>query len=177
MMGTVFKKQTTRTLPTGGVIVERKGKRLVQWKDKRNRTRTAPLTIGEDGSDRIVTESATYFAKYRDGSGIVRTIATRCRDETAARQILADLERRAELVLSNVMTAAESAVSDHQTTPLVEHVTAYVVHLDAAGCSPEHIANVKRQLLRIAAGCRFVRLADLDRQALETWLAQQTAPR
>jgi integrase len=176
-VGTVFKKTTTRPLPTGAVVVERKGKRLVQWKDKRNRTRTALHTIGEDGSDRIVTESATYFAKYRDGSGTVQTVATGCRDERAARQVLADLERRAELVRANVLTAAEAAVSDHQAAPLTDHIAAYIAHMTAAGCSTEHVANVNRQLRRIADECRFARLADLDRHTLETWLARQIEPR
>ena len=53
------------------------------------------------------------------------TMATGCRDETAARQVLADLERRAELVRSGVMTAAEAAVGDHQAAPLAEHFDAF----------------------------------------------------
>ena len=57
----------------------------------------------------------TYTAKYRDGSGIVREVATGCRDESAARSILGKLERRAEMVKGEVLTAAEDAVIDHQS--------------------------------------------------------------
>src|SRR5262245_59083709 len=120
-MGTVFKKQTTRPLTPGAEIFTRKGERFARWK-RRGKTRTAPLTSGNDGSDRILTESPYYVAKYRDGAGVVQTVATGCRDEQAARQVLADLERRAELVRSGVISAAEAAVSDHQATPLAEHV-------------------------------------------------------
>ena len=81
--------------------------------------------MGKDGSERIVIESPYYVAKYRDGAGVVRVEATGCRDETAARQVLADLERRAELVRSGVMTAAEAAIGDHQAAPLAEHLDAY----------------------------------------------------
>jgi hypothetical protein len=71
-----------------------------------------------------VTESPYYVAKYRDGVGMVQVVKTGCRDETAARQVLASLERTAELVRSNVMTAAEAAIGEHQATPLAEHFDA-----------------------------------------------------
>src|SRR5688572_15488896 len=100
-MGAVFKKQTTRPLPSGAEIFVRKGERFARWRSK-GKTRTAPLTKGEDGTDRIVTESPFYVAKYRDGSGVVRVEPTGCRDETSARQVLAGLERKAELVRSGV---------------------------------------------------------------------------
>jgi integrase len=169
-MGTVFKKQVTRPLPPGAEIVARKGERVARWKDRRGKTRTAPLTVGKDGSERVVTESPFYVAKYRGAAGAVCVVATRCRDETAARRVLADLERKAELVRSNVLTATEAAVGDHRPTPLAEHFGAYLAHLEAAGVTKEHRANVKRQLRRLAADCGFGRLADLGRDALERWL-------
>jgi hypothetical protein len=60
-MGTVFKKQTTRPVPTGAEIVVKNGERLARWR-VRGKLRTAQLTTGADGGDRIVTESArAYF--------------------------------------------------------------------------------------------------------------------
>jgi hypothetical protein len=59
-------------------------------------------------------EAATFTAKYRDGEGIVREVATGCRDEQAARSVLARLERRAELVKSdgeNPCKSSEKALS------------------------------------------------------------------
>jgi len=174
-VGTVFKKQVTRPLPPGAEIITRKGERVAKWKDRRGKSRTAPLTVGKDGSEqRIMTESPYYVAKYRDGGGVVRVEPTGCRDETAARQVLADLERRAELVRSNVLTAAEAAIGDHQGTPLLDHIRQYVEHLEAAGCSTEHVANVTRQLRRVADECRFSRLGDVDRNTFERWLNEQT---
>ena len=77
-MGTVFKKQTTRPLPAEAEIIVRQGQRLARWKGANGKTRTAPLTVGNDGSDRVVTESPYYLAKWRDGSGIVREQSTGC---------------------------------------------------------------------------------------------------
>ena len=85
IMGTVYKETFTKPLPAGAKIIVRKGQRLAEWKDAKGKTRTAPLTAA---GDRITVEAGTYTAKYRDGSGIVRKVATGCRDESAARSVL-----------------------------------------------------------------------------------------
>jgi hypothetical protein len=90
-MGTVYKETYTKPLPAGARIIVRKGRRLAQRKDAKGKTRTAPLTAA---GDRIALEAGTYAAKYRDGSGIVREVATGCRDESAARSVLTELMRR-----------------------------------------------------------------------------------
>src|SRR5262245_29409434 len=161
-------------MPPGAEIIVRKGERFARWKCK-GKTRTAPLTVGQDGTDRILTESPYYVAKYRDGAGAVQTVATGCRDETAARQVLADLERKAELVRSGVMTAAEAAIGDHQAAPLADHFAAFDQHHQAKGVTKIHREDTGRYLNRLAADCTFRTLADLRREALERWLALRTA--
>ena len=61
-----YRKTFTKPLPASAEIFTRKGERFARWKDGRGKTRTAPLTTGRDGSDRIVGEAATYTAKYRE---------------------------------------------------------------------------------------------------------------
>jgi hypothetical protein len=169
----VFKKQVTRPLPPGAETFVRKGERFARWKDRRGKPRTAPLIVGKDGSPRIVTESPFYVAKYRDGAGVVQVVKTGCRDEQAARRILADLERRAELVKAKVMTAAEAAVGEHQAAPIADHFKAYLTHLEVKGACEEHRSERNRQLDRLAADCSFAVLADLRREAVERWLNAQ----
>jgi hypothetical protein len=173
-MGSVYRKTATKPLPNGAEIITHKGERLARWKDRKGRNRAAPITVPQKGKyagrDRVVVEARTYTAKYRDGSGIVREVPTGCRDETAARRVLADLERRAELVKAKVLTAAEDAVADHQDTPLADHINAYLTKLEAEGTSPEHQANVRRCLERITADCGFADLGGLNRGAFEHWL-------
>jgi integrase len=171
-MGTVFKKTFTKPLPPTAKIIVRKGQRLAQWQDAKEKTRTAPLTAA---GDRITVEAGTYTAKYRDGSGIVREAATGCRDESAARSILGKLERRAELVKGEVLTASEDAVIDHQTTPLAEHIAAYLDHQRAAGVTTKQIMEVRARLLRGVRDCGFGRLADLSATALEKRLVTQAS--
>jgi integrase len=170
-MGTVYKETFTKPLPAGARIIVRKGRRLAEWKDAKGKTRTVPLTAA---GDRIAVEAGTYTAKYRDGSAIVRKVATGCRDESAARSVLGDLERRAELVKAKVLTVSEDAIADHQHTPLAGHIAAYLDHQKAKGVS-RRLADVQRQLRRVAADCGFRRLADLSGTALEKWLTARRA--
>lgn len=132
-MGTVFKKTATKPLPVGANIVATDAKRFAEWTDRKGKHRRNPVTIGKNGEDRIVVEAGTYTAKYRDGSGIVREIATGCRDATAARSRLVELEKRAEKVKAGILTVAEDAAIDHQATPLLDHIAAYMTKLESDG--------------------------------------------
>jgi len=169
-MGSVFRKTATKAVPPAAELLHRAGKRLARWKDRRGKNRTAPVITGKDGSLRIVIEADKYFAKYRDGSGIVRTVPTGCRDETAARSVLNELERRADKVRSKIRTVSEDAAVDHQGRPLGEHLAGYFDHLEAEGTTPEHRYNVRLQLNRLAADCGFKILLDLHVEPLTNWL-------
>ena len=149
-MGTVYRKTVTKPLPAGAKLIVRKGQRLAEWLDSKEKRRTAPVATGQDGTDRIVITARTFTTKYRDGSGIVREVPTGCRDETAARSVLGDLERRAELVKAGVLTVAEDAVADNQGTPLAEHFAAYVAHQAAKGLNPVRVKKTESRLVLLA---------------------------
>lgn len=123
-MGIVFKKSRTRPLPAGAELFTKAGQLFARWKPLKGKTRTAKVTSGEDGTLRIQAEAATFTAKFRNGQGIVREVSTGCRDEDAARSVLSKLERRAELVRSEIISSAEDATADHQITPLAQHFAA-----------------------------------------------------
>jgi hypothetical protein len=152
------------------------GLNLDEWKERDRGARCVPRgwSRARDGSGRIILGSPIFIAKYHDGKGIVVKKSTGCRHEDAARRVLADLEREAELVRSGVKTAAESAAGRHQATPLTTHLEAHLTYLEPDGACPEHRAERRRQLNRIARDCGFNQLADLDRSTLESWLAKQT---
>ncbi len=176
-MGSVAKKAVTRPLPPNAEIIMRQGARLARWRDAKGKVKTAPLTIGRDGTERIRDESATYVARYRDGNGHVVEVSTQCRDKTAAQSVLADLERRAEKVRSKILTAAEDRIADYLTTPIAEHFDAYLHSLAAPGSVPLHRHNVRTYLDRLAEACGFKRLNDLNCEALERWLGAETSKR
>ncbi len=174
-MGTVFRKTRTRPIPAGAELFTRAGQQLARWKPAKGKTRTAKVTTGEDGSLRIQTEAATYTAKFRNGQGVIREVSTGCRDEDAARSILTKLERRAELVRSEIISSAEDATADHQATAITEHFAAYLDHLRARETSPVRVANMQSQFDRLSGDCGFRRLSDLDGGALTKWLLLREA--
>ncbi len=172
-MGTVFRKTFTKPMPASAERFVRKGEQWARWKDAKGKTHTANVTKGRDGQDRITMTARTYTAKFRDGQSIVREFATGCRDETAARSKLAELERRAELVRANVLTVQEDAVIDHHNTPLSEHFAAYRDHQQMKGLNAVRIKNTVSRLERLARECGFARLADLNADAMTRWLVLQ----
>src|SRR5215831_9040111 len=151
-MGSVFRKTVTKPLPTGADIVEKGGRRYARWKCK-GKNRTAPLTEGRDG--------------------IVQVVPTGCRDEAAARHVLSELERQAELVRSGVMSRAEALIGRHRETSLETHFAAFDEHLRAKGVTKIHREDTGRYLRRLAADCSFGNLSDLKREVLERWLAER----
>ena len=174
-MGTVYRKTATKALPAAAEVFVRKGQRFARWENKAGKTKTAPLTVGQDGTDRIVITARTFTAKYRNGRGHVVEVPTGCRDETAARAVLNDLEKRADKVRSNLRTAAEDAVVDHLATPLADHFAAFLEHQEAKGITKTELDTTRSRLHRVAADCGFKRLGDLNAAALERWLVARQA--
>jgi integrase len=171
-VGSVYRKQTTRLVPPGAEIITRKGQRFARWINTKGRKRTAPLTVGQDGTERIITEAATYTGKYRNASGVVVERSTGCRDEQNARQTLAGWEREAERVRAGVMTPAEQRTAQHQSTLLAAHLDAYTAFLKAKNCHPNRVSGDRRRVERVAAALGWQRLADLDGEALTRWLGE-----
>ena len=143
-MGTVYRATYTKPLPAGAELFTKSGERFARWKNSKGRKQVSPVTTGQDGTDRLIVESPTYVAKYRDGSGLVCKVSTGCRDEDAARSVLSKLERRAELVKAEVISTGEAATADHQTTPVADHFATYLDHLRARETSPVRVANMQR---------------------------------
>lgn len=119
-MGTLIKKVVTRPMPTDAKIVTRQGKMIAQWTDRRGKKRTAEVTAGKDGSQRIKTEAGKWIAKYRDGEGFVQEVATGCSDKQAAMAVLNELMTRAEHVKSKILSPDQDRIADHAGTPIAD---------------------------------------------------------
>ncbi|WP_165249229.1 tyrosine-type recombinase/integrase [Paludisphaera soli] len=174
-MGSVYRKTIPRPIPTGATIVRnRDGTQTAKWTPRgARRPLTAPVRIMDDGRQVINQETGCYYAKYRDADGLVRTASTGCRDKAAAEQFLSELERRAERVRSGVMSRAELAVADHVAAPIRGHIVDYAATLGEG----RHAALTRRYLERLAEAFGWRTLADLRRDDLELWLADQSRPR
>ena len=174
-MGSVYRTTYTKPIPAEAELFNKGGKRFARWKNSRGRKQVSPVTTGKGGTDRLVVESPTYVAKYRNGSGHICIVSTGCRDEDAARSVLGQLERRAELVKSKVISPAEDATADHQTNPIADHFVAYLNHVRAKGATALHVADVERKANKLFRECDLATLRDIHAETVENWLsARQT---
>lgn len=171
----LYRKTFTKPLPADAELFERKGKTFARYTDARKKPRTAEVMTNEAGVQRLVFTSPYWRLRYRDGSGVVRDVPTRCRDEVAAQGVANDLLRRAELVKAGTIKPAEDAAADHQKTPIAEHFDSYIAHLRAKGVTPHRIGMVRAMLVRLATECNFRRLYDLWVPELEKWLVARQA--
>lgn len=160
-MGSLFKPRLSRPLPPGAVVENG----VARWTTKAGKNRSA-----ESRDGRIFESGTKWIARYRDGTNVVRTVPTGCKDESAARAVLAQLERRAEMVRGGVITAAEDAVSDHRRSPIGLHVQVYLASMRARGVTERHAKNQERLLGVILAECGFRSLGDVRRERVERWL-------
>ena len=76
-MGSIRKQTFTKPLPVNAEVVVVKGETFARVKPPKGRAVTYPMTTGKDGSQRIVATSATFAAKFRDGSGIIHNEKSR----------------------------------------------------------------------------------------------------
>ena len=170
-MGTIYKKQYSKPIPTDAKVISRNGKRLAQWKSRSGKLVTAELTSNGDG---IRLESKVWYAKYRDGDGIVQDVSTGCRDKQAASTVLKDLEAMAERVKAKIVTSAEAKISaKHADTPLSLHIGDYAEHLKQRRVHPDRIKTTKKRLTESADACCFRFMRDMNADRLQTWLNTQ----
>ena len=169
-MATMYKKKYPIPMPDGAEIITRRGKRIVRWVDGRGRRRTAELT--SDG-ERIYFVSDVWYARYRDADSIMRRVSTGCRDQQAARKVLADRLAEVEKVKAGIITSAESKIARHAKTPLASHVEDYLAHMRACERSASHRENTRRYLERTFTACGLSRISDLATGPIERWLLQE----
>ena len=166
-MGSVFKKKTTRPVPAGAELAAGKGGATVaRWK-VRCKPRSAP--VNADGTG-VFTESRTYYAKYRDHTGVVVERPTWCREEQTARQKLAGWEREVEKIKAGTLDAGELLTARTAGRPWRDHLADYERSLRAAEVTDTYRANVRRGVEWVATDCGLGTLADFRRDQAERWL-------
>jgi len=172
-MGMILKKPYTMPIPPGAEIVTRNGKRIARWRLRNGQPRSAEVVDSKDGRVRVRGETREYMARYRNGNGHVVEVPTGCKDEVAARAILAKLERRAELVRSGLLTEAEDHATDYVGLPFSKHLDTYEKHLRAKGGNERRISMLRKRIERLARDCRFTRINKMSTGPVEQWLVEQ----
>ncbi|MBY0313664.1 MAG: hypothetical protein K2W85_16490, partial [Phycisphaerales bacterium] len=168
---------------TGVEIVEQRGKRIApppRYRIRSGKLRTAEVLWGGtagDGRVRMRGTTKSYIAKFRDAAGYWIERPTGCSDETAARAVLAQLERRAELVKAGVLTTEEDAASRHGAESIETNLDAWRDHLRLKGSTEHWYTQARRRVARVATDRGVKRLRDFTAATVERWLTDQAEKR
>ncbi|MBX3416741.1 MAG: tyrosine-type recombinase/integrase [Pirellulaceae bacterium] len=179
-MGSIKKKTVTRPLPPNAKLAERRNKAkavelVATWTDRTGKKQTGVVLTTPDGSQRVRMRAATWTIKYRDGAGIVREVATGCRDKQAALAKLSELESTADKIKIGALTEQDLDFGRHNRTPIVEHVADYIDYLRQERKHPDRIKTTERRLLELCTACQFERLPDLQADRVTGWINTQSA--
>lgn len=171
-MANLYKKTYPVPMPTGAEVIQRRGKPLLRWTDKRGNTKTSPLA---DDGKRMMYVSDVWYARYKDVTGRERRVSTGCRDEQAARKKLADIIAEQEKLRVGFITPEELDTAEQGKRPIAEHVAEYLNYLKTKRVrgrkvSAHYRRNVDGRLRRIIADGRLNKLADITASAINHWL-------
>ncbi|HSW47238.1 MAG TPA: hypothetical protein VLM89_16870 [Phycisphaerae bacterium] len=172
---TVYKPTVTRPMPAEAELFEQDGRPHARWRDGRGRLRTAPVVVPDKGpyagQQRIALESDRYVVRYRDAEGVVRTASTDCRDERQARQLLE------QLVSQAAASCPKPAAAGGERRPIAfrDHFREYLQDLKGRGAPTARLADIERQVRRLARQCGFVRLTDVESISVQRWALDRQA--
>ena len=171
-MGSIFRKSTTRPVPSGATISGSGTKLKARWKGRghREKWQTAKVFTLEDGRRVVRQKSETFFARYRDYDGTLVTFSTGCRDKTNAKKVLEAREEIVERVKAGRMSAEEAAISLQPARSILDHLGDF---LSTMMGSAMHRKNTDTCCRRLIADCGWRNLSDMKKFDLERWLADQ----
>ena len=95
-------------------------------------------------------KAKNWTGQYLDAFG-VRQRVTLSTDKTAARQMLAELERQVELEKAGLMPINPA----HASQSLREHAGDFIAHLENTGRTGKHIRSTARHLEELTGVCNF----------------------
>lgn len=182
---TVFKPTALRPLPDNAELFERDGRPHARWRDSGGNEHIAPVCVPDKGphagQQRIVIESDRYVVRYQDESGAIRTVNTDLRDEDQARRLLDQLlqqvaaARQANAPVSQVVKPPRTGEAPRIVMALRDHFRDYVKQLKSHETPAARIADIERQVRRVARQCGFLRLSEIKADAVNKWLLDREA--
>lgn len=166
-MASIFRRTYKRPLPAGAELLIRKGKRLARWRDKRGRTRTAPV---DDAGQNIVLEYREWYIEY-DGADGRRIRVKGYTDREATEQLARDTVKLAERIQAGCVHVDMKGLS----RKTAEAVEAWTADLTRRGKSPSYVYNMGLLMRRMIEACRWPTLGAIRSDALTAWLADLQA--
>ena len=112
-----------------------------------------------------------YIASWFDENGKRLNRSTGTTDCDAAHQIASKWETDAALRRQGVINPSQARVADHSLRPVGEHIREYLEHCEHIGQDSTHRVTKKTQLKNLIEGICAARLADLEPNRVEPYLA------
>jgi integrase len=164
-MGSIIRVWKTIPMPPGATV-GRNG--VVTWKI-RGKKRTGKLS----GTDRVSMQVDTWTAKFTDETGKVRCVPTKTTNRSVAEKLLAQYEKEVDRIRTGVTTREELDRAQFKHTPLDDLIEQYRTKMIADGTTANHIADALRKITTLFSFCEIDSLAQLRREAIERWIANE----
>ncbi|MCD4824709.1 MAG: site-specific integrase [Phycisphaerae bacterium] len=176
-MASLYKQRYTTKIPPKAEIVKIDGKKKVRMVGRGGKTKLLDFVRGRDGDDRMVGYSPNWMINYVDYDGRRRVKSTGCRDKTAARQVMTQLELEVEQVRSGVLSRRELRLAEYRVASIEELIRDYLTHLAVKTVKGRRICEAYRRgaeqrLRQILEECQFRTLDDVNRESVENWMLQ-----
>ena len=123
---------------------------------------------GAPGARRVREKSRKWYGEYRDMHGVLQRVPL-ATDKSAAQAMLNDIVRRVEQRQAGLFDPYE----EHAKRPLSSHLDDYEQFLQAKDNSAKHVGQTIGRIRRLAKGCEFERLAQIDATKVAAWLSDQ----
>ena len=120
------------------------------------------------GAQRVREKSKKWYGEYKDAQGITRR-APLMTDKAASQAKLNELVRNEERRSVGLFDPYE----EHRRRSVSDHITDYGAFLEAKDNSEQHVNQTISRIRRLAAGCKFERLSDIDAAKVAGWLLRQ----
>ena len=117
----------------------------------------------------VLAAAEPSLATPTDATGYWIERPTGGSDETAARAVLGQLERHAELMKAGVLTPEEDGASRHGADSIETNLDAWRDHLRLKGSTEHWYTQARRRVARVATDRSVKRLRDFTAATVERW--------
>jgi len=149
-----------------GAEVSRNG--IVTW-TARGKKRTGKLSP----TGNVSMQVDTWTAQFTDETGKTRKVPTKTTVRSVAEKILAKYEMDVAKIRTGVATREELEKAEAPKITLEEALDRLETKMKASGNVQKHIGRTKQQILSILSDCNIVSFADIRRESIERWIADE----
>jgi integrase len=151
-------------MPTGATVK----KNIVTW-TVRGKKRTGKLSH----SGKVSVQVDTWTVQFTDETGKVQRVSTKTTNRSAAEKMLARHETEIDRIRAGVMTREELTKAPIRSATLNEALEQFQIKMTANGNTKWHIHSTLQQIRLLLKECNIEIIADIRREMIERWIANE----